>query len=90
MIQSYPTTSTCSDVTERSMGSPRMGGISVGVASTVVDNAEARLEKYTQNTFNCGINTKIWKCICHDPVHSHRTCDSFMYIYSSHRGTLIP
>ena len=27
---------------------------------------------------------------CHDPVHSHRTCDSFMYIYSSHRGTLIP
>ena len=62
-IQSYPTTCTCSDVTERSIGSPRMGGISVGVASTVVDNAKASLEKYTQNTFNCEINTKIQKCI---------------------------
>ena len=45
-IQSYPTTGICGDVTERSIGSPRMGGIGLGVASTVVDNAEASLEKY--------------------------------------------
>ena len=51
-----------------------MGGTSVGVASTVVDNAEASLEKYTQNTFNCEINTKIRKCIQNYPATG--TCSS--------------